>query len=133
MKKFLLLALLGVIPVTFAQQKPLKKGTYAHFETSMGTFTAQLEPKIAPKTVANFVGLAQGTKAWKDAKTGQMVTGKPFYEGLIFHRVLDNYLIQSGDPTGEGTGGPGFTIPDEFSPQLYYDRAGILAMGNSGP
>ena len=133
MKKLFLLLLLSAIPVAFAQQKPLKSGTYAHFETSLGTFTAQLETKLAPKTVENFIGLAQGTKAWKDPKTGQTVSGKPFYDGLIFHRVVDGYLIQSGDPTGEGKGGPEFTIPDEFSSALRHDRAGILSMGNTGP
>src|SRR6185436_15341058 len=132
MKKLILVLLLGAIPATFAQQKPLKSGTYAHFETSLGTFTAELETKLAAKTVENFIGLAQGTKDWKDPKTGQMVSGKPFYDGLIFHRVIDGYIIQSGDPTGNGTGGPGYTIPDEFSPQLRHDRAGILSMGNRG-
>jgi peptidyl-prolyl cis-trans isomerase A (cyclophilin A) len=133
MKKVFLLVLLGAIPVAFAQQKPLRSGTYAHFETSLGTFTAELETKLAPKTVENFIGLATGTKAWNDPKTGATVAGKPFYEGLIFHRVVDGYLIQSGDPTGAGSGGPGYTIPDEFSPQLRHDRAGILSMGNRGP
>jgi len=133
MKKLFLLACLGIIPVAFAQQKPLKSGTYAHFETSLGTFTAELETKLAPKTVENFIGLAQGTKPWKDPKTGATIAGKPFYEEMIFHRVVDGYLIQSGDPTGTGTGGPGYTIPDEFSAQLRHDRAGILSMGNRGP
>lgn len=137
MKKLLLLLLLGpllpgAIPAASAQEKPLKRGTYAHFETSLGTFTAQLEMQLAPKTVANFIGLAQGTKEWKDPKTGQAMTGKPFYDGLIFHRVIDGFIIQSGDPTGAGTGGPGYTIPDEFSPQLRHDSAGILSMGNKG-
>ena len=133
MKKLILLVLLGAIPVAFAQQKPLKSGTYAHFETSLGTFTAQLETKLAPKTVENFIGLAEGTKAWKDPGTGATVAGKPFYDGLVFHRVVDGYLIQSGDPTGTGNGGPGYAIPDEFSAQLRHDRAGILSMGNKGP
>jgi peptidyl-prolyl cis-trans isomerase A (cyclophilin A) len=132
MKKLILVLLLGAMTSAFAQQKPLKRGTYAHFETSLGTFTAELETKLAPKTVENFIGLAKGTKPWKDPKTGATVIGKPFYEGLIFHRVVDSYIIQSGDPTGEGTGGPGFTIPDEFNAQLIHDRAGILSMGNSG-
>lgn len=137
MKKLLLLLLLGpllsgAIPAATAQEKPLKRGTYAHFETSLGTFTAQLETQLAPKTVANFIGLAQGTKEWKDPKTGQAMTGKPFYDGLTFHRVVDGFIIQSGDPTGAGSGGPGYTIPDEFSPQLRHDSAGILSMGNKG-
>jgi peptidyl-prolyl cis-trans isomerase A (cyclophilin A) len=128
-----LVLLLGLLPATFARQKQLKKGTYAHFETSLGTFTAELETKLAPKTVENFIGLAKGTKPWKDPMTKQMVSGKPYYDGLIFHRVVAEYLIQSGDPTGTGTGGPGFTIPDEFNPQLIHDRPGILSMANSGP
>jgi peptidyl-prolyl cis-trans isomerase A (cyclophilin A) len=131
-KKLFVLVLLVTIPSTFAQEKPLKRGTYAHFETSLGTFTAQLETQLAPKTVANFIALAQGTKEWKDPKTGEALTGKPFYDGLVFHRVVERVLIQSGDPTGTGPGGPGYMIADEFSPQLRYDSGGILGMGNRG-
>lgn len=133
MKRLSLLLMLLLASMSLAQEKPLKSGTYAHFETSLGTFTAQLESKLVPKTVENFIGLAQGTKEWKDPKTGQMIKGKPFYDGLIFHRVVNGTLIQSGDPTGEGVGGPGYVIPDEFSPQLPHDRSGILSMGNRGP
>jgi peptidyl-prolyl cis-trans isomerase A (cyclophilin A) len=133
MKRLSLLLMLLLASISLAQEKPLKSGTYAHFETSLGTFTAQLESKLAPKTVENFIGLAQGTKEWKDPKTGQMIKGKPFYDGLIFHRVVNETLIQSGDPTGGGVGGPGYVIPDEFSPQLPHDRSGILSMGNRGP
>jgi len=129
--KALLLLALAIIPLA-PQEKPLKRGTYAHFETSLGTFTAALETQLAPKTVANFIGLAQGTREWKDPKTGEVVIGKPFYDGLVFHRIVDRFLIQSGDPTGTGPGGPGYTIPDEFSQQLRYDTAGILGMGNKG-
>jgi peptidyl-prolyl cis-trans isomerase A (cyclophilin A) len=86
-----------------------------------------LETKLAPKT-----GLATGTKAWRDG-TGATVVGSAFYDGLIFHRVVEGYLIQSGDRTGNGSGGPRYSIPDEFSAQLRHDRAGILSMGNSGP
>ena len=132
MKKLVLLALVVAIPSTFAQEKPLKRGTYAHFETSLGTFTAQLETQLAPKTVANFIALAQGTKEWKDPKSGEAVAGKPFYDGLVFHRIIEAVLIQSGDPTGAGPGGPGYTIADEFSAQLRYDSSGILGMGNRG-
>jgi peptidyl-prolyl cis-trans isomerase A (cyclophilin A) len=131
-KKLVLLALVVAIPSTFAQEKPLKRGTYAHFETSLGTFTAQLETQLAPKTVANFIALAQGTKEWKDPKSGEAVAGKPFYDGLVFHRIIEAVLIQSGDPTGAGPGGPGYTIADEFSAQLRYDSSGILGMGNRG-
>jgi len=133
MKKLFLLFALVALPAAFAQEKPLKRGTYAHFETSMGTFTAQLETQLAPKTVENFVGLATGTKAWKDPKTGQLVSGQPLYTGLVFHRVVNGFLIQSGDPTGTGTGGSGFPIPDEFSPQLIHDQAGTLSMASRGP
>ena len=131
MTKTLLLLALTIVPLA-AQDKPLKRGTYAHFDTSLGTFTAALETQLAPKTVANFIGLAQGTREWKDAKTGEVVSGKPLYDGLIFHRIVDRFLIQSGDPTGTGSGGPGYTIPDEFSAQLRYDTAGVLGMGNRG-
>jgi len=129
--KALLLFVLAIVPLA-AQEKPLKRGTYAHFETSLGTFTAALETQLAPKTVANFIGLVQGTKEWKDPKTSETVAGRPFYDGLIFHRIVDRFLIQSGDPTGTGSGGPGYTILDEFSSQLRYDTAGMLGMGNRG-
>ena len=110
----------------------LKPGTYARFTTSEGNFTVQLFEKDAPKTVENFVGLAQGTKEWTDPKTGEKVK-KPFYNGIIFHRVIANFMIQGGDPLGVGTGGPGYKIPDEFSSGRTLEKAGILAMANSGP
>jgi peptidyl-prolyl cis-trans isomerase A (cyclophilin A) len=131
MKRFFIIILCS-LPAAFAQNSPLKRGTYAHFETSLGNFTAELEPQLAPKTVENFIGLARGTKAWKDPKTGDPIAGKPFYDGLIFHRVVSDFVIQTGDPLGTGTGGSGLSIPDEFSPQLRHDRAGILSMGNRG-
>jgi peptidyl-prolyl cis-trans isomerase A (cyclophilin A) len=123
---------IATLPAMLGQQSGLKRGTYAHFETSLGTFTAELEKQLAPKTVENFIGLAQGTKPWKNPQTGEMITGKPFYDGLIFHRVVDDFAIQSGDPLGTGRSGPGFVIPDEFSAQLRHDRAGILSMANGG-
>jgi peptidyl-prolyl cis-trans isomerase A (cyclophilin A) len=110
----------------------LKPGTYAQFTTSEGKFTVQLFDKDAPKTVENFVGLAEGTKEWTDPKTGEKVK-KPFYNGIIFHRVIANFMIQGGDPLGVGTGGPGYKIPDEFSSGRKLEKAGILAMANSGP
>ena len=133
MQKLLLVLMMGALPGISAQEKPLKRGTYAHFETSLGKFTAQLETKLAPKTVENFIGLARGSKEWTDPRTGKAVSGKPFYDGLIFHRVVPDSIIQSGDPLGDGAGGPGFTISDEFSAQLPHDRAGVLSMGNRGP
>lgn len=93
-------------------------------QTTMGTIKARLYEKEAPKTVANFVGLATGTTA-KD--------GKPFYDGIIFHRVIPDFMIQAGCPDGRGTGGPGWVIKDEFAPGLRHDRPGLLSMANAGP
>ena len=107
-------------------------GTYAHFATNQGTFVIKLFDDVAPKTVANFVGLAEGTKAWKDPVTGQSVN-RPFYDGLTFHRVIDGFMIQGGCPLGTGTGGPGYRFEDEFSPQARHARAGMLSMANAGP
>jgi peptidyl-prolyl cis-trans isomerase A (cyclophilin A) len=115
-----------------APAAPLPPGTYAHFTTSMGDFTARLFTEDAPKTVANFVGLATGRKAWKDPRTNQMVH-RPYYNNVLFHRVIPNFMIQGGDPTGTGLGGPGYEFPDEISPKHRHDKAGILSMANHGP
>lgn len=104
----------------------------ATFKTSMGEIHCQLFYKDAPKTVANFAGLATGNKAFKDPQTGKE-TKRPFYDGLIFHRVIPSFMIQGGDPLGSGTGGPGYTINDEFGPGLKHDRGGLLSMANAGP
>ena len=104
----------------------------AHFTTSEGSFTVRLFDEDAPKTVANFVELAEGTREWTDPKTGQKVK-RPFYDGLIFHRVIGGFMIQGGDPLGTGTGGPGYKFGDEFSPKLRHHKVGILSMANSGP
>ena len=105
---------------------------HAHFTTSEGSFTVRLFEDEAPKTVANFVGLADGTKEWTDPRRGQKVT-RPFYDGLIFHRVIAGFMLQGGDPLGTGTGGPGYKFADEFSPKLRHSKAGILSMANAGP
>jgi peptidyl-prolyl cis-trans isomerase A (cyclophilin A) len=105
----------------------------AKIETTLGTFNCELYDKQAPKTVANFVGLARGTRPWKDPKTGKWVEKKPFYDGLIFHRVIPGFMIQGGDPVGVGTGNPGYRFEDEFSPELKFDKPGLLAMANAGP
>src|SRR6188472_3964522 len=110
----------------------MEPGVYAHFDTTEGRFTIQLFEKEAPQTVANFVGLAEGTKEWTDPGTGQKGKG-PFYDGVIFHRVINGFMIQGGDRLGQGTGGPGYTFGDEFNPKLRHDRAGILSMANAGP
>jgi peptidyl-prolyl cis-trans isomerase A (cyclophilin A) len=103
----------------------------AHFTTSEGSFTIRLFDEDAPNTVANFVGLAEGTKEWTDPKSGQKVM-RPFYDGLIFHRIIDGFMIQGGDPLGTGTGGPGYRFADEFSPKLKHSKGGILSMANAG-
>jgi peptidyl-prolyl cis-trans isomerase A (cyclophilin A) len=110
----------------------VEPGIYAHFDTTEGKFTIRLFQKDAPKTVANFVGLAEGTKEWRDPATGERKKA-PFYDGIVFHRVINGFMIQGGDPLGQGTGGPGFTFADEFHPALRHSRAGILSMANSGP
>ncbi|OFW20817.1 MAG: hypothetical protein A3H97_13160 [Acidobacteria bacterium RIFCSPLOWO2_02_FULL_65_29] len=104
----------------------------AHFTSSEGRFTVQLFDADAPNTVANFVGLAEGTKEWTDPKSGQRVK-RPLYDGLVFHRVIAGFMIQGGDPLGTGTGGPGYKFGDEFSPKLRHGKAGMLSMANSGP
>ena len=105
---------------------------YATFKTSLGNIVVRLSEDKAPKTVENFVGLATGTKEWTDPKTGAKVK-RPLYNGTIFHRVIPGFMIQGGDPLGNGTGGPGFRFADEFSPDLRHGKAGILSMANAGP
>ena len=95
----------------------MRPGTYAHFETSMGAFTIELFEQQVPNTVQNFVKLAENK----------------FYDGVLFHRVIDGFMSQGGDPTGTGRGGPGYKFPDEFHPQLKHDSEGILSMANAGP
>jgi peptidyl-prolyl cis-trans isomerase A (cyclophilin A) len=107
--------------------------TYAHFETTLGNFTIELFDTKAPNTVANFVGLVEGTKEWTHPKTREKHTATPYYDGIIFHRVIQGFMIQGGDPLGEGRGGPGYQFDDEFHPDLRHDRAGILSMANAGP
>ena len=107
--------------------------TYAHFETTLGNFTIELFDAKTPNTVANFVGLAEGTKTWTHPKTGEKKTNTPYYDGIIFHRVIQGFMIQGGDPLGQGYGGPGYQFDDEFHPDLRHDRAGILSMANAGP
>jgi len=107
-------------------------GTYAVIETSKGTIVARLFEKEAPQTVANFADLAEGVKEFKDPKTGQKVK-RPFYDGLIFHRVIPQFMIQAGCPLGTGTGDPGYRFGDEFHPSLRHDKPGKLSMANAGP
>lgn len=106
--------------------------TTATFTTSEGNFKVRLFDDLAPKTVANFVGLATGTEEWLDPATRQKVK-RPFYDGLIFHRVIDGFMLQGGCPEGTGRGGPGYKFADEFGPGLKHDRPGKLSMANAGP
>ena len=110
----------------------LKSGQYAVFDTTLGEITCELFPDKAPVTVQNFVGLASGTKEFVDPKTKER-TKRPFYNGLVFHRVIPEFMIQGGCPLGSGTGGPGYKFQDEFSKGLSFDQPGRLAMANAGP
>ena len=110
----------------------LKPGLYAVFETTVGEITCRLFPDKTPKTVENFVGLANGSKESLDPQTRQR-TKRRFYDGLIFHRVIPQFMIQGGCPQGTGTAGPGYQFADEFSSDLRFDKPGKLAMANSGP
>jgi peptidyl-prolyl cis-trans isomerase A (cyclophilin A) len=114
--------------------KPKKKGIrkmFALFETTMGKFKVRLHFDKAPNTVANFVDLAEGNKEWADPTTKAKKKSK-FFDGLTFHRVIPNFMIQGGDPSGDGTGGPGYQFKDEFYPSLKHDKPGILSMANAG-
>ncbi|MCW2803776.1 MAG: peptidyl-prolyl cis-trans isomerase [Propionibacteriaceae bacterium] len=104
----------------------------ATLHTNHGDILINLMPDHAPKTVANFVGLATGTKEYADPQTGEKTTGN-FYDGLTFHRVIDGFMIQGGDPLGVGTGGPGYKFGDEFHPELSFNKPYLLAMANAGP
>jgi peptidyl-prolyl cis-trans isomerase A (cyclophilin A) len=104
---------------------------YATFKTSLGDIVVKLLPEKAPKTVENFVGLTEGTKEWTDP-SGKKVK-QPLYDGTVFHRVIPEFMIQGGDPLGNGTGGPGYKFGDEIGPTNRFDRAGLLAMANAGP
>ena len=115
-----------------AQCYPLCMPVYAEFVTSEGNFTIRLFDQEVPNTVANFVGLAEGSKEWTDPRTNQKAQ-QPYYDGTIFHRVIDGFMIQGGDPLGQGYGGPGYKFADEFHPSLRHSKAGILSMANAGP
>jgi peptidyl-prolyl cis-trans isomerase A (cyclophilin A) len=104
----------------------------AKIETTVGTINCELFDKQAPITVANFVGLARGTRPFKDPKTGKWTEKKPFYDGLIFHRVIPGFMIQGGDPEGTGRGNPGYAFDDEIAPELKFDKPGQMAMANAG-
>ena len=107
--------------------------TTATFVTNKGEFKVELKPDHAPITVANFVDLATGKREWRDPRDGQKKT-EPLYDGTVFHRVIDGFMIQGGDPEGSGRGGPGYRFEDEVGPGTpKFDKAGLLAMANAGP
>jgi peptidyl-prolyl cis-trans isomerase A (cyclophilin A) len=114
-------------PVT----EPLPANLYATLHTNRGDVRIQLFPNHAPKTVRNFVGLAEGSQEWQDPQTGQ-VRRDPFFDGLAFHRVIAGFMIQGGCPLGTGTGGPGYTFDDEIHPELTFTKTYLLAMANAG-
>lgn len=114
--------------------QPAPPGNYsADIQTDMGTITVQLFARRAPLTVGNFIGLAEGSHAWLNPKTGAVEKGVPLYNGTLFHRVIPGFMIQGGDPAGTGEGNPGYQFKDEIVPGLNYDRPGRLAMANAGP
>jgi peptidyl-prolyl cis-trans isomerase A (cyclophilin A) len=122
-------------PSTTSQVKPpvVPTGPTAVIDTTMGRLTCKFYDKEAPVTVANFIGLAEGTKDWTDNKTLQKMHHQPFYNGTTFHRVIPGFMIQGGDRMGDGTGDPGYFFQDEIDPALTFDEPGRLAMANSGP
>lgn len=132
------LGALIVSSTTFAKVESKKEKTgekqkTAIIETSQGDITVKLFPEKAPKTVENFIGLASGKKEWKDPTTGKAIKGKSLYSGTKFHRVIPDFMIQGGDPLGNGRGGPGYQFEDEVSSSDQMDKPGILAMANAGP
>jgi peptidyl-prolyl cis-trans isomerase A (cyclophilin A) len=106
--------------------------TYATLHTNHGDIKIELFPDHAPKTVKNFIGLADGSQEWTDPKTGEKKS-TPLYDGVVFHRVISGFMIQGGDPLGTGTGGPGYRFADEFHPELTFSKPYLLAMANAGP
>ena len=106
--------------------------TYATLHTNHGDIRIELFADQSPKTVTNFVTLADGSREWTDPRT-RAVKNTPLYDGTVFHRIISGFMIQGGDPLGTGTGGPGYKVADEFHPELTFDRPYLLAMANSGP
>lgn len=105
----------------------------ATLETSEGDIAVELFDDRAPRTVANFVGLATGERPWDDPETGDRIEGQPLYDDVLFHRVIEGFMVQTGDPKGTGRGGPGYQFDDEFHEELTHDGAGVLSMANAGP
>jgi cyclophilin family peptidyl-prolyl cis-trans isomerase len=125
------LTLLCLIGMAHAADSKLSDGLYAEIDTAKGKIVCQLEFEKTPRTVASFVGLAEGTKYYSKDGSAPKKQDKPFYDGIKFHRVEPSFVIQGGDPLGDGTGGPGYRFKDECLPELKHDKAGILSMANS--
>jgi peptidyl-prolyl cis-trans isomerase A (cyclophilin A) len=134
MPKVLLIPFLIVLTAlsAWSQAKPAEQPT-ATIDTTAGKLVCKLFPEKAPIGVANFIGLAEGTKDWINPVSRAKKHGVPLYDGTIFHRVIPNFMIQGGDPAGSGMGGPGYEFKNETSPDLKFDRPGRLAYANSGP
>ncbi len=130
-RKALLFLITAVFIAPAVSAGTLNDGLYANLKTSKGEIVLRLFYKRAPLTVSNFVGLAEGTKQWNDPVTSKAMKTR-YYDGLSFHRVINDFMIQGGDPLGTGTGGPGYTFKDEFHPELKHSKAGILSMANAG-
>ncbi|MCA8922643.1 MAG: peptidylprolyl isomerase [Planctomycetes bacterium] len=130
MKSIRILSLLAAC-VLSAWAQDREPGIYARIETNLGVMVAKLHHDLVPNTVGNFVGLAEGTIEFSDAEGNKVK--RPFYDGLTFHRIIDGFMIQGGDPKGNGTGGPGYSFPDEFDKSLRHKDAGVLSMANAGP
>jgi peptidyl-prolyl cis-trans isomerase A (cyclophilin A) len=120
-------------PTATAAALTRPNGPTVVMDTSMGRITCQFFQRQAPKAVANFIALAEGTKDWTDPATKKKQHNKPYYNGTIFHRVIPEFMIQGGDPVGTGEGDPGYAFEDEFDPNLGFDQPGRLAMANAGP
>ena len=110
----------------------MAENLFAKLKTTLGDIKVRLLPDHAPKTVRNFVELAEGTREWTHPETGEKKTGESLYKGTIFHRVIDGFMIQGGDPLGQGIGGPGYAFDDEIHPDLQFSRPYLLAMANAG-
>lgn len=122
----------AVLVLPAGKARAQSDGLHADFTTSFGSFSCMLDFTNAPRTVANFVGLAAAQRAWLEVPTGRVLTS-PFYNGITFHRVVPGFVIQAGSPNGQGTDGPGYSVRDEFTPVLRHDGFGVLSMANSGP
>jgi peptidyl-prolyl cis-trans isomerase A (cyclophilin A) len=132
MRRFCILMVAAAFTLSLSAQTKSAQST-AIIDTTAGQMTCTLFPDKSPKGTANFIGLAQGTKDWTDQRTHAKKHGVPLYDGTIFHRVIPEFMIQGGDPAGNGTGDPGYKFANEVSPDLTFDRAGRLAYANAGP